>query len=307
MANAGRGSTETLLNRSQADALTSPVIAWFEQQARELPWRSPTVSPWAVFVSEVMSQQTPVARIIPAWHNWMQRWPTPTDLAAAAPAEVIRAWDRLGYPRRALRLRDAAIMIRDDFGGEVPNKYDDLLLLPGVGDYTAAAVLAFAFEERVVVLDTNVRRVLARAIGGTEHPSSASPTKAERAVADQLLPLDASEAATWSVAVMELGALVCRATAPVCEDCPIATACAWNAAGRPPSEVRAKRVQKFEGTDRQVRGKLLAVLREGHTSVSAAALRSCWPDDVQRDLCLDSLVADGLVEPLARNRFRLPR
>lgn len=284
----------------------APVLAWFHAEARELPWRAADVTPWGVFVSEVMSQQTPVTRVAPAWTAWMERWPTPADIAEASPAEVIRAWDRLGYPRRALRLREAAAIIRDDFDNEVPRAYDDLITLPGVGDYTAAAVAAFAFNARVAVLDTNVRRVLARVIFGVEHPTSASATKLERSVAEQLLPSDSTTAATWSVAVMELGALVCTATAPACGECPLIAECAWVGAGRPRQQVRAKPTQKFDGTDRQVRGKLMAMLRASNAPVRVADLRTCWPIDSQRDRCLDSLVADGLVEPLPRNRFRLP-
>jgi len=291
---------------SAGSTIVGPVTGWFAVQARDLPWRTPVATPWGVFVSEVMSQQTPVTRVAPAWLAWMDRWPTPDHLAAATPAEVIRAWDRLGYPRRALRLRDAAAVIRDNFGGQVPRTYDELLSLPGVGDYTAAAVAAFAFDERVVVLDTNVRRVLARVIFGLEHPATSSATKLERAVAQELLPSDGPRAAVWSVAIMELGALVCQASSPSCDLCPIRGDCAWFAAGRPAQVSRAKRAQKFEGTDRQVRGKLMAVLRASDHPVTAAALRACWSDDFQRDRCLDSLVSDGLVEPLPRGRFRLP-
>ncbi len=294
------------INDQVAVRVTRAVSAWFGDRARDLPWRSADATAWGVFVSEVMSQQTPVARIAPAWREWMQAWPTPTALAAASPAEVIRAWDRLGYPRRALWLREAAIMMRDEFDGEVPRTYDELLRLPGVGDYTAAAVASFAFDERVPVLDTNVRRVLARLVFGVEHPVSSSATKLERRIATDLLPTDGGEAATWSVASMELGSLICRSSAPACSECPVRADCAWVAVGMPTLEARRKRTQRFEGTDRQVRGKLMAVLRDSPTPVSAARLRKCWADDAQRDRCLDSLVADGLVEPLARNRFRLP-
>lgn len=289
-----------------AARITAAVREWFGNQARDLPWRAADATAWGVFVSEVMSQQTPVARIAPAWRDWMRSWPTPTDLAAASPAEVIRAWDRLGYPRRALWLRDAAVMMRDEFDGEVPRTYDELLTLPGVGDYTAAAVAAFAFDQRVPVLDTNVRRVLARLVFGIEHPGGSSATKLERRVAAEFLPADGRQAAIWSVASMELGSLVCRSAAPDCPQCPVRSDCAWVALGMPKLKARPKRTQKFEGTDRQVRGKLMAVLRHSPKPVTGAALSECWADDSQRDRCLDSLVADGLVEPLPRGRFRLP-
>src|SRR3954470_7118450 len=142
-------------------ALGGEVERWYADNARDLPWRRPDVSPWAVLVSEVMLQQTPVARVVPAWQEWMQRWPTPADLAAEPAGEAVRAWGRLGYPRRALRLHTAARAIVEQHGGEVPASYDDLRALPGVGDYTAAAVATFAHGRRHVVLDTNVRRVLA--------------------------------------------------------------------------------------------------------------------------------------------------
>ena len=185
-----------------------------------------------MLVSELMLQQTPVARVLPVHAAWLERWPTPADLAAEPPGEAVRAWGRLGYPRRALRLHAAATAIVERYDGEVPGRYDELLTLPGVGDYTAAAVASFAFGRRHVVLDTNVRRVLARALRGVEFPGP-SVTRAEREAAAAVLPEDDETAATWAVAVMELGALVCTATAPRCGDCPVADQCAWLAAGSP--------------------------------------------------------------------------
>ncbi len=179
-----------------------------------------------MLVSELMLQQTPVARVLPVHAAWLETWPTPASLAAAPVGEAVRAWGRLGYPRRALRLHGAATAIVGRHGGEVPGSYDELIALPGVGDYTAAAVASFAFGRRHVVLDTNVRRVLARAVGGEEHPSP-SVTRAERDRATALLPDDPATAATWAVAVMELGALVCTAARPRCDDCAVARACAW--------------------------------------------------------------------------------
>ncbi|MFF2657198.1 A/G-specific adenine glycosylase [Kitasatospora sp. NPDC058032] len=286
--------------------LHGTVLDWYAANARDLPWRTPDASPWAVMVSEFMLQQTPVKRVLPAWEAWMERWPTPAELAAEAPGEAVRMWGRLGYPRRALRLHAAAVAITEEHDGEVPDDHATLLSLPGVGEYTAAAVASFAFRQRHVVLDTNVRRVFARAVTGVEYPAQAT-TAAERRTATALLPEAAGTAATWAVAVMELGALVCTARGPECGECPLFTACAWQRAGRPPYEGPARRGQSYEGTDRQVRGKLLAVLRETHGEVPQARLDAVWPDAVQRARALDGLVADGLVEPVEQGVYRLPR
>ena len=291
---------------SRTCTLHAPLLDWYDEHARELPWRAPDASPWAVLVSEVMLQQTPVARVEPVWREWLDRWPTPAALSAAAPGDAVRAWGRLGYPRRALRLREAAVAIVDRHGGEVPTDEADLLALPGIGTYTAAAVTSFAFGRRATVLDTNVRRVLARVVGGAAF-AAPSLTRAEADRATSLLPADAATAGRWNVAVMELGALVCSARAPRCGDCPVADRCAWRLAGHPAYEGPPRRGQKWHGTDRQVRGALLAVLREAPDTVSGDDLAAAWPDDAQqRARCLDGLVADGLVEPLAENRFRLP-
>lgn len=286
-------------------SLHDPLLAWYAGHARDLPWRRPARDAWGVLVSEVMLQQTPVERVVPAWEAWLARWPQPADLAADSPGEAVRMWGRLGYPRRALRLHAAAVACVERFDGRVPATYDDLRSLPGVGDYTAAAVLAFAHGRRAVVLDTNVRRVLARLLGGSEHPSP-SVTAAERARAEAVLPDDDATAATWSVATMELGALVCTATAPGCGGCPVRGWCAWLAAGRPAYDGPARPVQRFAGTDRQVRGLLMAVLREADGPVAAPALDAVWDDAVQRARALDSLVADGLVDPRPDGTFSLP-
>ena len=277
----------------------APLSAWYAGQRRDLPWRGAAVGPWGVLVSEVMLQQTPVVRVEPAFRTWMDRWPAPRDLAAEAPGEAVRAWGRLGYPRRALRLHAAAVQCVERFEGEVPVDDADLRSLPGVGDYTAAAVAAFAYGRRRAVLDTNVRRVHARLLDGAAFPSSSAPTVGERARALDLLPPDGPSAATFSVAVMELGALVCTARAPRCDQCPVSGACAWRAAGSPAWDGPPRRGQNYDGTDRQCRGRLLAVLRETDGPVLATALEPVWPDPVQRARALDGLVADGLVEPLS--------
>ena len=281
------------------------VLEWYAVSARDLPWRRPDATAWGIFVSEVMLQQTPVARVEPVWREWLSRWPSPSALAADSPGEAVRAWGRLGYPRRALRLHAAAVAMTEHHDGAVPATEAELLTLPGVGTYTAAAVATFAFGERTTVVDTNVRRVLARVVGGQEY-AAPSPTRAELAVAAGLVPADPPRARTWSVAVMELGAIVCTARAPRCSDCPVADLCAWQLAGRPAHEGPARRGQAWEGTDRQLRGALLAVLRESADPVPRSALEGLSDNEIQRERCLDSLVADGLVEPLPRDRFRLP-
>jgi A/G-specific adenine glycosylase len=286
--------------------LVEAITSWYRRHARELPWRAPQIDGWAVLVSEVMLQQTPVARVLPAWEAWLQRWPTPKDMATASPGDAVLAWGRLGYPRRALRLREAAVAITEQHNGVVPDDIEQLRALPGVGEYTAAAVASFAHRQRHIVLDTNVRRILERIESGREFPPN-SLTNAERERAAGLLPEDPEEAATWNVAAMELGALVCTATNPRCELCPVRERCAWLAAGKPAGEV-PRRVQTYAGTDRQVRGRLLAALRDAAPEpVAAAALDACWDEPLQRARALDSLVADGLVDPLPDGSFTLPQ
>ncbi|RHW26656.1 A/G-specific adenine glycosylase [Nocardioides immobilis] len=288
-----------------ADRLVDPILEWYDAHARDLPWRRTSASPWSVLVSEFMLQQTPVSRVLPVHEAWLDRWPTPADLAAEPGGEAVRAWGRLGYPRRALRLHAAAVAIVADHEGVVPDSYDALRALPGVGDYTAAAVAAFAYRQRQVVLDTNVRRVLGRAVTGVEFPAR-SVTKAERAVAESLLPQDPPTAATWSVAVMELGALVCTADRPKCASCPVVDRCAWHIAGRPAYDGPPRPVQTYAGTDRQCRGRLLAVLRDAPGSVPKERLDAVWDDDDQRERCLASLLDDGLVVIATPGRYALP-
>ncbi|QWC86817.1 A/G-specific adenine glycosylase [Nocardioidaceae bacterium] len=274
-----------------------PILAWYAQHARELPWRGQDASAWSVLVSELMLQQTPVSRVLPVHTAWLARWPAPADLAAEPAGEAVRAWGRLGYPRRALRLHAAAAALVERHGGEVPASYEELIALPGVGDYTAAAVASFAFGRRHVVLDTNVRRVLARAVGGEALPRP-SVNRAERDRATAYLPAAAlgdQVSATWAVATMELGALVCTAREPRCAVCPVRELCVWRAAGKPAYTGPARRTQDYDGTDRQCRGRLLAVLREASGPVPASRLETVWPSTGQRERCLDTLVADGLV------------
>lgn len=289
-----------------ASRLHDPVNDWFTAHARELPWRRPEAGAWGVMVSEFMLQQTPVARVLPVYEQWVARWPRPADLSAEEPGEAVRAWGRLGYPRRALRLHGAAAAIAERHEGDVPTEHSQLMALPGVGEYTAAAVASFAYGQRHPVLDTNVRRVFARLFRGQEFPPNAT-TAAERKLARAVLPADEQTAARWAAATMELGALVCTARKPACHACPVSANCAWKLAGSPPYEGPPRRTQTYAGTDRQVRGRLLAVLRETTAPVPRERLDEVWHEPVQRARALDGLVADGLVEPLAGGVYRLPQ
>jgi A/G-specific adenine glycosylase len=270
-----------------SESPVTPVLQWYARHRRDLPWRA--TSPWGVLVSEFMLQQTPVARVLPVWTQWLTRWPNPADLAAASRAEVIGAWGRLGYPRRALRLHASAVRIAEVHDGRVPADYDLLRALPGVGDYTAAAVLAFAFGERIAVIDVNVARVLRRSVLGTDTPA---PPTALRVLATDLLPRERARAARWSAAVMELGALVCTARNPSCDRCPLRQRCAWVDAGATTASPRAR--ASYAGSDRQARGAVLAALRSAHDGrVNRADL--AWPDPGQLERAITSLHADGLI------------
>ncbi len=325
---------DTPATAGTATSLGSVLNRWYDGHARDLPWREPDTTPWAVLLSEIMSQQTPVARVIPLWTAWLERWPTPADLAEAPTDEILRAWANLGYPRRALRLRDCARAIVADHGGRVPDTVPELLALPGIGDYTARAVAAFAFDHAVPVVDTNVRRVHRRLARGEylQGPAKAGdladvadlmpwvdedPGLARRGYRNPRHdPQAHGEALGMCASLMELGATVCTARSPRCDACPVADRCRWIALGRPaPSAAETaaakKRVQKFEGTDRQVRGRIMAILRaDGATDVTADAFAATSDDADQRARALTSLVADGLVTqegagPTAR--YRLPR
>lgn len=289
-----------------ATVLHDDIIDWYAETGRDLPWRAPDATPWGIFVSEIMLQQTPVSRVLPIWHEWMRRWPAPADLAAEPSGEAVRAWGRLGYPRRALRLHAAAGAMVDRHDGDVPGDLESLRALPGVGEYTAAAVGAFAFGIRSAVVDTNIRRVQARLVTG-DAQAAPSLTSAERGLAERLLPEGHDRARTWNVAVMELGALVCTARSPRCTACPVHERCAWQAAGAPAYDGPTRRGQRWAGTDRQVRGRLLQVLRERDEPVPRRDLDLAWHDVPQRDRCLAGLIEDGLVEPLENETFSLPR
>ena len=289
---------------ARRSAQTAAILAWYRANARDLPWRADP-EPWAVLVSEVMLQQTPVSRVLPVFESWMAQWPRPAALAAEPVGEAVRAWGRLGYPRRALRLHAAAVVCTAELGGAVPSDVADLRSLPGVGEYTAAAVAAFAFGQRHPVLDTNVRRVQARWLDGTESPLTTSATAPERSRALDLLPANGPDAAELSVAFMELGALVCSARAPRCEDCPISRWCAWRAGDYPRATGTVRKAQAWHGTDRQCRGRIMAALRDSRSSVTEASLSDVWPDAAQLGRSLQSLVDDGLAVPEGSG-YRLP-
>jgi A/G-specific adenine glycosylase len=279
--------------------LEKPIVSWFTKNKRDLPWRK--TSPWGVMVSEFMLQQTPVNRVLPKWSEWMERWPTPKDLAKATPAEVITAWGRLGYPRRALRLHNAAQVISKDFKNEVPPDVKTLQLLPGIGEYTAAAISAFAYQQRTLVMDINIRRVLTRLIDGHEHPKTA-PTAREKTTRWLLVPN--KNAHVWAAATMELGALVCTSSKPKCEICPVITLCNWRKNGYPKSEV-VRKSQAWDGTDRKCRGTIVQALRENE-SLTESEIKKLWADQSQVEKALKTLQEDLLIEAIPRKRYRLP-
>lgn len=284
--------------------LAAPLIEWYRKNARELPWRAPGFGAWGTLVSEFMLQQTPVNRVIPHLEAWLTRWPAPTDLAAAAPADAVRQWANLGYPRRALWLHRAAVEIRDRHAGVVPRDVDDLLALTGIGDYTARAVAVFAYGDRHPVVDTNTRRVIARAVGGRSQPGP--PTRSDLADMAGLLPAGREDAATFNAATMELGAVVCTARAPRCDSCPITRICAWRTAGYPDTGDDRRRQARYEGSDRQARGAVLKTLRDADAAgIRTDELLAEWSDPHQRDRAITSLADDGLIE-LADGSARLP-
>jgi A/G-specific adenine glycosylase len=285
-------------------AYFAAIQGWYARYARNLPWRQPGASPWSIMVSEFMLQQTPVSRVLPAHAAWLERWPEPATLAAASPADAVRQWDRLGYPRRAVRLHASAELITSRHGGSVPATAEELRALPGVGPYTAAAIASFAFGRRHAVLDTNVRRVLARLVTGESLPRPA-PTAAEVRLAESLLPEDGRLAARWSVGVMELGALICTAARPRCSECPLASDCAWLQRGRPAPLARRGQ-PAYDGSDRQCRGRILATLRSASGPVPPSVIDGAWSDSAQRARALAALINDGLVTRCADGSLALP-
>jgi A/G-specific adenine glycosylase len=279
------------------------LIDWYAATARELPWRRDGFGAWGVLVSEFMLQQTPVNRVVPHLEAWLARWPTPAALAADAPAEAVRQWANLGYPRRALWLHRAATEITTRHGGVVPADVEALLALTGIGDYTARAVAVFAYGLREPVVDTNTRRVLARVVAGRSQPGPAH----RRDLDDMrtVLPRDIARSTIVNAAAMELGAVVCTARSPRCDVCPVARSCAWRAAGYPDTGDTRTRQARYEGSDRQARGAVLRVLRGADGPVPLDEVIANWPDAAQRDRAIDSLIADGLAEA-SDDLLRLP-
>ena len=276
------------------------IISWFKGAKRDLPWRK--TDPYGVLVSEIMLQQTPVQRVLPIYEDWMRRWPTPSYLAKASPAEVITAWGRLGYPRRALRLHECAKVITSEYKGQLPQTESELRKLPGIGEYTAAAIVAFAFQGRSLVLDINIRRLFARLFKGVESPGAAI-TKAERIEYEALIPKKKPE--VWAAATMELGALICTAKSPKCGICPVAQACLWRSLDYPRSEI-VKRTQSWHGTDRQCRGTIVQALRENEI-LSKKQISQLWDVPSQLEKALLTLLDDGLIELRGKDKFSLPR
>jgi A/G-specific adenine glycosylase len=268
------------------------LLRWFGAGARDLPWRR-TRDPWAVLVSELMLQQTQVARVIPRFGSFMRCFPDPGACAAAPVGDVVTAWAGLGYNRRAVNLHRAAVATVDRHGGRLPDDLDGLLALPGVGSYTARAVLAFAFERDVGVLDTNVARVLARRTGRSLRPREAQDA------ADRGVP--PGDGWGWNQAMLDLGATVCTARRPRCDACPVRAGCGWAAAGcgDPDPAIGSAGVaggqSRFEGSDRQGRGRLVAALRAAPVPRDALATAAGWPGDRDRAVrAASGLVRDGL-------------
>jgi A/G-specific adenine glycosylase len=281
-------------------SLHQPVLAWYKKNKRDLPWRN--TDAWGVLVSEIMLQQTPVARVLPIYIEWMKRWPTPAALAVASPAQIITAWGRLGYPRRALRLHECAKVITAQYKGRIPETQSELRELPGIGDYTSAAIIAFAFTGRSLVLDVNIRRVFARVIDGVEVPTAA-PTKSEREEREKLIP--SKNPHVWAAATMELGALICTAKNPKCGQCPLADQCIWRSLDYPLSD-QPKRTQSWHGTDRQCRGVIVQALRE-NPALSKKQIMQLWDVPSQVEKALLTLLEDGLVVEQKGQEFSLPQ
>lgn len=286
----------------------SQVLDWARVNGRDLPWRR-TRDPWAVLVSEVMLQQTKADRVVPRWERFLQRWPSTADCAGATLGEVLVEWQGLGYPRRARALHASARCIEGDHGGRFPDDIDTLLTLPGIGPYTARAVLAFAFDRDVAVVDTNVGRILARRHGAPLGPAAA------QARADDWVP--AGKGWEWNQALLDVGARCCRPRDPACEGCPVAPGCSWHLAGRPDPDPASgsagvSRPQaRFDGSARQARGRLLAALATGPVDPDDVPAVILWSDRADAAVAsaaiVEGLAGDGLVERADDGTLVLPR
>jgi A/G-specific adenine glycosylase len=268
---------------------------------RPFPWRE-TRDPWAVLVSEVMLQQTQAQRVVDPYVRFLDRFPTVSACAHAGPGPVLEAWAGLGYNRRARHLHRAASAIVDRHGGVVPADLRALRSLPGVGAYTARAVLVFAFERHEAVVDVNVARVLARAVAG-----ASLSLRVAQMLADALVPR--GRAWEWNQALLELGAVVCTARAPSCDRCHLAHCCAWFNApeGAPDPAPPSARQTRFEGSDRQGRGRLVAALRTGPVFPESLLAACGWPGDAERARRVaDALVAEGMARRGPGNVLVLP-
>jgi A/G-specific adenine glycosylase len=288
-------TTSTGLTAVRSRRFATGLLTWSEASRRDLPWRR-TRDPWAVLVAELMLQQTQVARVLPRYEAFLSSFPTPERTAAAPVAAIVTAWEGLGYNRRAVNLHRTAELVVTEHGGRLPDDLDALLRLPGIGPYTARAVLAFAFERDHGVLDTNAARVLARAVARR----SLRPGEAQE-LADEQVPLGRGWA--WNQAILDLGATVCVKRSPRCHDCPVVAACAWASGGFPDPDPATGTAgastpqSSFAGSDRQGRGRLVQALRTGPLEVERVPDVAGWPDDPDRARRIaDGLVGDGLAE-----------
>ncbi|MFC4333956.1 HhH-GPD family protein [Salininema proteolyticum] len=288
-------------NEGLVTVLPKRLLPWFDAHNRtELPWRRPETTPWGVLVSEVMSQQTPVSRVAPLWEAWMERWPSPADVADAAGPDILTMWGRLGYPRRAMRLRECAQAIAEKHGNEVPRDLDELRALPGIGVYTAAAVAVFAYGHRHPVVDTNVRRVVARLSGKPD--SGTATSQADLDACEALLPEDQATAARLSIALMELGSLVCKAREADCASCPVVDVCGFAYQDIPEGPSRKR--QKYTGTNRHVRGNIIELLRQ-KAPRPRSEIDLAWKDAAMVNEALAQLLHEGLVETDETGLFQL--
>ena len=280
------------------DRIAVALLKWGSDTLRDLPWRR-TRNPWHVLVSEVMLQQTSVARVLPKFEAFINEFPTPHDLASAPLGDALRLWSGLGYPRRCRNLREAARVLHEDFNGEFPESVDVLLTLPGVGQYTSRAVLAFAFEHDVAVVDTNVSRVLSRLEG------RALKAKELQVLADSFVPQGLGW--EWNQVMMDFGARHCTARQPQCAQCPLRQLCVWKGEGVDPAPASAgasKPQGRFEGSDRQARGRAMRAVADGVTTL-AALTKTMGVEEDRARILVTALVDEGLLVRSGK-RFTLP-